>query len=118
MLIIVWADTVDESVIEEAKKHHCPIIRSGHGTMNTSRYLYFAPSVERIMKKNPVLFHTNELAEDVGVKMLLKPLPGLPGRRSERAAFRLCFQIPHHERPETQSDPRRPQRIFTVRKCN
>lgn len=70
MLIIVWADTIDESVIEEAKKHHCPIIRSGHGTMNTSRYLYFAPSVERIMKKNPILFHTNELAEDVGVKML------------------------------------------------
>ena len=38
--------------------------------MNTSRYLYFAPSVERIMKKNPVCFHTNELTEDVGVKML------------------------------------------------
>ena len=70
MLIIVWADKVDESVIEEAKAHHCPIILSGHGTMNTSRYLYFAPSVERIMKRNPVFFHNHELAEDVGVKML------------------------------------------------
>lgn len=70
MLIIVWADKVDESVIEEAKVHHCPIILSGHGTMNTSRYLYFAPSVERIMKRNPVSFHNHELAEDVGVKML------------------------------------------------
>ena len=70
MLIIVWADKVDESVIEEAKMHHCPIILSGHGTMNTSRYLYFAPSVERIMKRNPVSFHNHELAEDVGVKML------------------------------------------------
>lgn len=70
MLVIVWADAVDESVIEEARLHHCPIILSGHGTMNTSRYLYFAPSVERIMKKNPISFHTNELAEDVGVKML------------------------------------------------
>ena len=70
MLIIVWADTVDDSVLGEAKKHHCPILLSGHGTMNTSRYLYFAPSVERIMKKSPVLFHTNELAEDVAIKML------------------------------------------------
>lgn len=70
MLIIVWADSVDDSVIEEAKAHHCPIILSGHGTMNTSRYLYFAPSVERIMKQQPVFFHTNELAEDVGIKML------------------------------------------------
>ena len=70
MLIIVWADKVDESVIEEAKVHHCPIILSGHGTMNTSRYLYFAPSVERIMKRNPVSFHNHELAEDVGIKML------------------------------------------------
>ena len=38
--------------------------------MNTSRYLYFAPSVERIMKRNPVSFHNHELAEDVGIKML------------------------------------------------
>ena len=70
MLIIVWADSVEDAVIEEARAHHCPIILSGHGTMNTSRYLYFAPSVERIMKRNPIYFHTNELAEDVGIKML------------------------------------------------
>lgn len=70
MLIIVWSDRIDESVIQTAKEHHCPIIRSGHGSMNTSRYLYFAPSVERIMKKKLVSFHSNELAEDVGIKML------------------------------------------------
>lgn len=70
MLIIVWSDQLDESVIETARAYHCPIIRSGHGSMNTSRYLYFAPSVERIMKKNLVSFHSNELAEDVGAKML------------------------------------------------
>ncbi len=70
MLIVVWTDTVDEAVIASAKEHHCPIIRSGHGSMNTSRYLYFAPSVERIMKKKLVAFHSNELAEDVGNKML------------------------------------------------
>ena len=70
MLIIVWADQVEESVIEAARECHCPIIRSGYGSMNTSRYLYFAPSVERIMKKKLVSFHSNELAEDVGNKML------------------------------------------------
>lgn len=70
MLIIVWSEQVDESVIEMAREYHCPIIRSGHGSMNTSRYLYFAPSVERIMKKKLVSFHSNELAEDVGSKML------------------------------------------------
>ncbi|MDE7058961.1 MAG: putative manganese-dependent inorganic diphosphatase [Lachnospiraceae bacterium] len=70
MLIVVWTDTIDEVVLASAKAHHCPIIRSGHGSMNTSRYLYFAPSVERIMKKKLVAFHSNELAEDVGNKML------------------------------------------------
>lgn len=70
MLIVVWTDTIDEAVLASARAHHCPIIRSGHGSMNTSRYLYFAPSVERIMKKKLVAFHSNELAEDVGNKML------------------------------------------------
>lgn len=70
MLIVVWADQIEESVIRTAKEYHCPVIRSGHGSMNTSRYLYFAPPVERIMKKKLVSFHSNELAEDVGSKML------------------------------------------------
>ena len=70
MLIVVWTDTIDEAVLASAKAHHCPIIRSGHGSMNTSRYLYFAPSVERIMKKKLVDFQSNDLAEDVGNKML------------------------------------------------
>jgi len=70
MLIVVWSDQIEESVVQTAKKYHCPIICSGHGSMNTSRYLYFAPSVERIMKKKLISFHSNELAEDVGVKML------------------------------------------------
>lgn len=70
MLIIVWSDEIDERVISAAREQHCPIIRSGHGSMNTSRYLYFAPSVERIMKTKLVAFHSNELTEDVGNKML------------------------------------------------
>lgn len=70
MLIVVWSDQIDETVIQTAKEYHCPIICSGHGSMNTSRYLYFAPSVERIMQKKLVSFHSNELAEDVGTKMM------------------------------------------------
>lgn len=70
MLIVVWSDQIHERVIQTAREHHCPIICSGHGSMNTSRYLYFAPSVERIMKRKPVSFHSHELAEDVGAKML------------------------------------------------
>jgi manganese-dependent inorganic pyrophosphatase len=78
MLVVVWADEIDETVIRAAKEAHCPIIRSGHGSMNTSRYLYFAPSVERIMQKKVVAFHSNELVEDVGVKMLRSRFRGYP----------------------------------------
>ncbi len=70
MLIIVWDEQIHEPVLQAAREHHCPIIRSGHGSMNTSRYLYFAPSVEKIMKKKLVAFRSNELTEDVGNKML------------------------------------------------
>ncbi|MCR5294777.1 MAG: putative manganese-dependent inorganic diphosphatase [Lachnospiraceae bacterium] len=70
MLIIVWADTVAPDVIEIAREYHCPIILSGHGAMNTSRYIYFAPPAKYIMETNLVSFSANELAEDVGKKML------------------------------------------------
>ena len=45
ILVVVWTKEIAPEVIELAKAHHCPIIISGHGTMNTSRYLYFAPPV-------------------------------------------------------------------------
>ncbi len=70
LLIVVWADEIAPEVIEIAKAHHCPIIISGHGAMNTSRYIYFAPSAETIMKTKLVTFTDIELAEDVGKKML------------------------------------------------
>ena len=70
ILILVWTEQVAEDVFACAKEHHCHIIRSGHGATNTVRYLYFAPPVHLIMKQDLVRFHTNELAEDVGKKML------------------------------------------------
>lgn len=70
LLICVWTEHVGEKILEAAGECHCPIILSGHGSMNTSRYLYFAPAVSSIMKTALVTFGDNELAEDVGTKML------------------------------------------------
>ena len=70
ILIVVWSDHIHEEVIALAKEHHCPIIISGHGTMNTSRYLYFSPSVRLLMTRNVISFNVDEFVEDVGKKML------------------------------------------------
>lgn len=70
MLIVVWAEDIDETVVECAKKHHCPIILSGHGSMNTSRYLYFAPPVKLVMKTKLVTFTSDQLAEEVSKQMI------------------------------------------------
>ena len=70
LLVVVWADTIQADVIEAAKLHHCPIVISGHGAMNTTRYIYFAPSASQIMKRELVKFTNTELAEDVSRKML------------------------------------------------
>lgn len=70
LMIVVWAESVSEEVLAAAREHHCPIVVSGHGAMNTSRYIFFATSVNEIMKREVITFSTNELAEDVGAKML------------------------------------------------
>ena len=70
VLIVVRTDEVAPEVIEAAREHHCSIIISGHDTMNTSRYVYFAPTVSRMMTSNLVKFYASELVEDAGRKML------------------------------------------------
>lgn len=69
MLLIIWEKNIDESVLKLAKEHHCTIITSGYGAMNTSRYLYFAPPVSMMMTLKPMKFYQHELAEDAGRKM-------------------------------------------------
>ena len=69
MLIIIWVKKVDDSVIKLAEEHHCTIILSGYGAMNTSRFLFFAPPVRMMMTKKPMKFYVHELAEDAGRKM-------------------------------------------------
>ena len=69
MLIIIWEKGVDDSVLKLAMEHHCTIITSGYGAMNTSRFLFFAPPVRMMMSRKPVKFYGHELAEDAGRKM-------------------------------------------------
>jgi manganese-dependent inorganic pyrophosphatase len=69
MLVLLKSAEVDEEVLALAKEHHCPIVRSGCGAMNTSRYLYLAPPVSFIMRDKVVSFRTNEIADDVGKKL-------------------------------------------------
>ena len=70
LLVVVWAEEIRPDVIATAQAHHCPIIISGHGAMNTTRYIYFAPSASKIMKTELVKFTSTELAEDVSRKMM------------------------------------------------
>ena len=70
MLILVRADQVSEEVLELAREYGVSVIISGHSTMNTSRYTYFAPPISKIMATKIVKFYANELAEDVGIKMM------------------------------------------------
>lgn len=70
ILIVVWAKEIDQRVIDTAKEYHCPVIISGHGSMNTSRYIYFAPPVKLVMKTKLITFRENMLAEDAQRKMM------------------------------------------------
>lgn len=70
MLILVWSKGVSDAVLEAARKAQCAIIISGHGSMNTSRYIYFAPPVKLVMSTKLITFNTHELAEDVGRKLM------------------------------------------------
>ena len=69
MLILVWCDSIEDDVLEAAKQHECAIILSGHGSMNTSRYLYFSLPVSALMSTKLITFERSEYVEDVIRKM-------------------------------------------------
>lgn len=64
VLVVVWSQKVDEDVIEFAKQYHCSIILSGHGAMNTSRFIFLAPPVRLFMTQSPVVLQANMYIED------------------------------------------------------
>jgi manganese-dependent inorganic pyrophosphatase len=70
MLIAVWTKKISADVLTSAQEHHCPVIISGHGSMNTSRYIYFAPPVRLVMTTKLIMFHGTDLAEDTGRRMM------------------------------------------------
>lgn len=78
LLIVVWTKSIAQDVIELAKEYHCPIILSGHGSMNTSRYLFFSPVISSVMKENPMCFYQEEFLEDVAKKMSKKRYRAYP----------------------------------------
>ncbi len=70
VLLLVWCNDVNEEVIALAKEYNCSIIISGHGTMNTSRYLYFSPPVKLLMKKQFTWFLDDEFVDDAQKVMM------------------------------------------------
>lgn len=69
LLIVVWAKSVSKEVIELAKEKDCSILISSHGTMNTSRYLYFSIPIHLIMTKKVSYYRDDELVDNVLIKM-------------------------------------------------
>lgn len=78
VLIVVRAQAVAPQVLQAARRHDCSVIISGHSTMNTARYVYFAPKVKQIMTVNPIHFYGKELVEDAGRKMLRSRFQSYP----------------------------------------
>ncbi|MEG0416194.1 MAG: putative manganese-dependent inorganic diphosphatase [Erysipelothrix sp.] len=69
-IVMVWTDVIEEEVLDLARQYDCAVIKSTHGTMNTSRYLLFAPSVREVMTTDLVHYNFNEFVDDVGRSML------------------------------------------------
>lgn len=69
-LVTVWCEWISERVIEKAKEKGCAVVRSSHGTMNTSRYLLFSPSIRELMVSDLVVFHKDDYVDDASIRML------------------------------------------------
>lgn len=69
-IVTVWTDEIAPQVIEVAKEHNCAIIMSTHGSLNTSRYLFFSPSINQVMTTDVTYFNKSEFVEDVASRMM------------------------------------------------
>ena len=63
-LVVVWTEKITSIVIEVAKSHGCAIIISGHGTLNTSRYIYYSTPIKFIMNTDLISFNKSEFVDD------------------------------------------------------
>lgn len=64
LLVLVWAESVAPEVQAAALAHECPVILAGHGSMNTSRYLYFSVQVRHVMTPDPIVFDAGQFVSD------------------------------------------------------
>ncbi len=69
-LVVVWTEKINENVIALAKEKGCAIIISGHGTLNTSRYLYYSTPVRFIMSTDLLTFQRSEYVDDVLARLV------------------------------------------------
>lgn len=99
LLIIVWPNDISGQVLRTAEEFHCPIILSGHGGMNTSRYLFYAPPVRLIMKTNPVAFRSDMFVEDAAKKMMQSRYRSYPviDRQSHLMGYVSRYHVLNHE---------------------
>ncbi len=69
-LVVVWADQIQSLVVEVAKAHDCALIISGHGTLNTSRYIYYSTPIKYIMNTELINFNKSEFVDDALIKIM------------------------------------------------
>lgn len=90
ILILVWTNQVAPMVLEAAREKKCGVILSGHGAMNTSRYLYYSIPVSMVMDKdNLVVFSEEEFVDDVRDQMLKSRFRAYPIMDSENRVMGL-----------------------------
>ncbi len=92
-LVVVWSDKISDEVITRAKEKGCAIIISGHGTLNTSRYLYYSTPVRFIMSSDLLTFQRSEYVDDVLAKLLKSRYRSYPVLDEKRHVYGLISRF-------------------------
>jgi len=92
-LVVVWSDKISDEVIAKAKEKECAIILSGHGTLNTSRYLYYSTPVRYIMSTDLLTFQRSEYVDDVLAKLLKSRFRSYPVLDEKRHVYGLISRF-------------------------
>ena len=92
-LVVVWSDKIADEVIAKAEEKGCAIIISGHGTLNTSRYLYYSTPVKFIMSTELLTFQRSEYVDDVLAKLLKSRFRSYPVLDEKRHVYGLISRF-------------------------
>jgi manganese-dependent inorganic pyrophosphatase len=88
-LIVVWANTVASVVVMKARETGCAVIISGHGTLNTSRYLFYSSPIKDIMTVDPISFNKLEYVDNVSKKIVKSRFRSYPVVDDKKRVFGL-----------------------------